>query len=298
MALDFEEFREIKECKTLWERFSPKESVWDFWDINLSFHKGYDAEPFFILGRDNNKEFGLLPLQHETDSGSSWFDFFGGDYPERRKFYASDNTRISSLLARAPAGTSLCFIDSSQKQFVSSLVEDNISFSLDLKKSGFDIENYFSTFNKKHRKNLKYDLKQLQRLDYTLVWNIKEHLDFAARFNRLRFSDDSNFSDKRFSDSMAMLVESADRLGFLQLLGIKIDNKVEASQTALFYNGTYTVITGGSNPEIKNLGKLLIVEHIKNAIRLRADMIDFMSTESGWKKLWNLDETMLYKFEK
>jgi len=51
-------------------------------------------------------------------------------------------------------------------------------------------------------------------------------------------------------------------------------------------------------PEIKNLGKLLIAEQIKSAINYNCNKIDFMSTESGWKKLWNLDSEQMYEFVK
>jgi len=50
--------------------------------------------------------------------------------------------------------------------------------------------------------------------------------------------------------------------------------------------------------DVENIGKLLITEHIKSAIAHRCDEIDFMSTESNWKELWNLDSENMYEFEK
>lgn len=296
--MEFKQITDIRECERLWDKFSPKQSVWDLWDMAYSFHKGYKAKPLFVLRLDDKKEIGILHLQQEEGKEEEWFDFFGGNYPERRTFYIKDKKLIKDFLDQAPEGTSLDYIDPTEKEFIKGTEESDIAYSLNLEKYGHDIENYFQTFNKKHRKNLRYDLRQLEKLDYKLVWNVKGHLDRLAELNKIRFKEESNFKEPEFYDSMQLLLESAEKLGILHLLSIKINKKIESSQTALFYNNVYYVLTGGSNPDIKNLGKLLIVEHIKNAIRLKAKMIDFMSTESGWKKLWNLEETLLYKYEK
>ena len=65
-----------------------------------------------------------------------------------------------------------------------------------------------------------------------------------------------------------------------------------------FYNKCYYVLGVGRNPKIKNLGKLLIAEQMKNAILHKCDEIDFLSTESNWKNLWNLESEQMYQFVK
>ncbi|MBW2992066.1 GNAT family N-acetyltransferase [Candidatus Woesearchaeota archaeon] len=295
--MEFRTTKDIEECRKLWEKFSPKTSAWDLWDIAFSFHKGYNAAPYFILGMKDNKEIGILHLQHEKSKEEEWYAFFGGDYPERITFYIKDKSLVNEFLEQAPEDTSLTYIDPSEKEFIKDIKEDEVAYSLNLEKYE-NIDDYFATFNKKHRKNIRYDLRQLEKLDYKLIWNIKEHLGRLAELNKLKFKEESNFNEPEFHESMRLLLEAAEKLNILHLLSIKIDKNIEAAQIALFYNNTYYVLTGGSNPEIRNLGKLLITEHIKNAINLKAETIDFMSTESGWKKLWNLDETMLYRFEK
>ena len=296
--MEFKKIRDIKECRKLWDKFSPKESVWDIWEMAYSFHKGYDAEPLFILGIEGGKEIGILHLEKGIEEGEAFFDFFGGDYQERVRFYIKDKRLVNKFLAQAPDDTFLTYIDPSEKDFVDGIEEDQPAYSLDLERFDYNLDSYFSSFNKKHRKNLRYDLRQLEKLDYKLVWNVKEHLSRISELNILRFKEESNFNDPKFSKSFKLLIDAAEKLGILYMLSIKIGKNIEASQIALFYNNIYYVLTGGSNSGIKNLGKLLIIEHIKNAIRLKAKKIDFMSTESGWKKLWNLDETMLYRFDK
>lgn len=296
--IKFKQVTEIGECRRLWEKFSPKESVWDLWDVAYSFHKYFSSKLLFIVGLEGSDEIGLLPLEKDVYGGKECYDFFGGDYPERRKFYIKDKQNIKLFLANVPRGICLSHIDESEREFIPEIKESEINYSLDLEKYNRNIEEYFNTFNKKHRKNLKYDLRQLEKKDYNIYWNIKSHLGRLAELNRLRFGSDSDFAEENFCRSIGFLIDSAEKMGILQLLSIEIKGKVEASELALFYNGTYYVITGGFDAEISNLGKLLIVEHIKKAIYLNAKLIDFLSTDTGWKRLWNLKETMMYGYEK
>jgi hypothetical protein len=296
--IKFKYVTDIAECRRLWEKFSPKESVWDLWEVVYSFHKYFSSGPLFIVGLDSGDEVGLLPLEKDVYGGKECYTFFGGDYPERRTFYVKDKKLIRLFLAKAPEVICLNCIDPAEKDFLPDIKEGEINYSLELEKYNRNIEEYFSTFNKKHKKNLKYDLRQLEKEEYKICWNIKSHLGRLAELNRLRFGQDSDFTEERFCRSMELLIDSAEKFGILQLLSIEIKGKVEASELALFYNGTYYIITGGYNPEISNLGKLLIAEHIKKAMSLNAKLIDFLSTDSGWKRLWNFKETRMYDYER
>lgn len=296
--MEFRNITDIKQCRILWEKFSPKKSVWDIWEIASAFNIGAKAQPLFILGIKNGKEAGILHLEEGQDRDGEWCNFFGGEYPERRVFYINDKNLINEFLKQAPKNALLEFIDPSEIKFVDNIKESGVAYSINLVKYNHDIEKYFSTFGKKHLKNLRNDMKKLNELKYSIVINKKEHLTRLIELNLLRFKEDSDFTYPDFLNGIKILVNNADKLGVLQLLSIEINGKVEACQIALFYNKVYVVLTGGSNMEIANLGKLIIIEHIKNAILLKADAIDFMTGDCGWKKIWNLEETMLYEFEK
>jgi len=82
----------------------------------------------------------------------------------------------------------------------------------------------------------------------------------------------------------------------LEILSIKINNKSEAVGMGVIYNKCYYVLGVGRNIEIKNLGKLLIAEQIKSAISHKCKEVDFLSTESNWKELWNLDFEQMYEY--
>ncbi len=295
-SLVFKAVDDLEQCHELWERFSPKKTVWDFWDIAKSFNLGYSHKPYFIVGNKGGKDIGILPLEKYVDEdGKDAADFFGSDYPERRTFYINDKSLVNDFLKQAPPNTTLMNIAPSEKEFAD-IEPDSESYSLNLAKHSYDIEKYFQTFSGKHKKNMKHDLKQLEQMDFRTEINNIDDLPRLAKLSIKRFGAESDFNSPQFNKSIQILVENAAKLKLLQLLSIKLDGKTVASEIAFNHNGIYTVLIGGSDPEINNLGKLLNVEHIKNAARLKVPMIDFMTCESGWKKLWNLDQTILYIF--
>ena len=116
-----------------------------------------------------------------------------------------------------------------------------------------------------------------------------------VEFNKKRFGDESDFADKDFLIGMKKFIDYLDKENILHVISIVIDGKVQGVEIGANYNGVYYVLNAGSNREIKNLGKLLIVEHIKNAMKLKVPIIDFLSGDSGWKKLWNCEEEVLYE---
>jgi len=65
---------------------------------------------------------------------------------------------------------------------------------------------------------------------------------------------------------------------------------------AILHNGIYTVLMGG-NSTLPNIGKLMTLEHIRQAIASRASLIDFCSTDSGWKSMWNMASAPVYLYD-
>jgi len=104
--MDLKIIKDIKECEKLWKKFSPNESLWDMWEVAYSFYNSKVNEPFFILL--DGKETGLLPLwlDNETDT----YHFFGGEYPENRKFWF-DVAYFDDFIEQIPKGCSLVEIN-------------------------------------------------------------------------------------------------------------------------------------------------------------------------------------------
>jgi len=289
--MEFKRFTELDDCRKLWEKFSPKDSLWELWDFNYCFFDSSLNKLCFVVGFEDGKEVGLLPLMFDKDLG--FYCFFGGNYPERRKFFVKDKSKVMDFLDSFKENLCLEYVDDSEHEFVRDSYVYDSSFSLDLKKFP-SLHSFFDSFGKKHKKNVKYDLKQLEKLDYKVIWNNVVDFDRLVELNKKRFGDDSNYFQPGFEDGMKRLIKVADKK--LQMVSIKVDKVIEAVEIGVLYNKVYYVLDGGANIKIANIGKLLIVEHIKRAISLGAVKVDFLSSDSGWKKLWNLDETKQWEW--
>lgn len=291
--MEFKRFTDLDDCKRLWDRFSPKRDLWELWEFNYCFFDNGLNKLCFVVGYEDGKEVGLLPLMFYDDFG--YYCFFGGNYPERRKFFIKDKSKVVDFLDFFKENLCLEYIDDSEHEFVKGSFVYDSSFSLDLSKFS-SVHSFFDSFSKKHKKNVKYDLKQLEKLDYKVLWNCVDHVDRLVELNKKRFGEDSNYVQLGFEGGMRRLIKLADNKKMLSMVSIKIDKLIEAVEIGVLFNKVYYVLDGGANLKVNNIGKLLIVEHIKKAIELGAAQVDFLSSDSGWKKLWNLEETKQWEW--
>lgn len=290
--LTFKIIKDEVECRKLWETFSTKEVLWDLWDFRYCFHNDHFRFNF-ILGLEGKKQVGVLPLVYDKENDT--YAYFGDMFPEQNKFFLKDKKNIKYFLENSPEGTSIYYIDSNEAEY-HDFIKGEKRYFLDLKKFDNSFENYFNSFTKKHRKNLRYDLRKLKERRYELVENNVKDFERLVILNKLRFGKDSDYDDKNFVLSMRKIVETAEKMDILDIISIKIDNKTEAVGLGVFYNKCYYVLGSGRNVEIKNLGKLLITEQIKSAIMHKCGEADFLSAESNWKELWNLDSEQMYEY--
>lgn len=283
-----------KECKELWEKFSPNEILWDLWDFRFCFHKnnfGFN----FILGIDGKEQIGLLPLVFDGDC--EVYTSFGDTFPEQNKFFLKDKNNIKLFLENCPEDTQIYYIDSKEAKYYDFKYGDKRYF-LDLERYGNSFENYLKSFTKKHRKNLNYDLKKLMEKGCITEKNKISDFKRLVELNKEKFGKDSDYNENEFTESIKQLIDTANDKNILDMISVKIDGSTEAVGLGVFYNKVYYVLGSGRNVEVKNLGKLLIAEQIKSAIGHKCSKVDFLSTESGWKELWNLDYEQMYEFEK
>lgn len=289
----FKTVTDENECRKLWEKFSPKQVLWDFWDFRFCFH-GKNFSFNFILGLDGESKIGLLPLVF--DKSCDTYTYFGDTFPEQNKFLLQDKRNIGFFLKSCPKNTQIYYLDSGEAKYFPFAVSDKRYF-LDLKKYGNSFGNYLKSFKKKHRKNLNYDLKKLREKGYILEHNNMDDVARLIELNKIVFGEDSDYNEEDFILSIKQLADVSNKKNILDMISIKICNNVEAVSFGVFFNKVYYVLSVGRNPEINNLGKLLIAEQIKSAINQKCNKIDFMSTDSNWKELWNLDSEQTYFFE-
>lgn len=290
--LNFKTIKEENECKRVWEKFSPNEVLWDIWDYRMCFHTS-NFNFNFILGLQGDTEVGLLPLVYDTVS--QVYTYFGDTFPEQNRFLVNDKKLIPDFIKACPKGTTLYYIDNLEGQYFNFIPGEKRYF-LDISKFDNNFEKYIDSFTKKHRKNIKYDLKKISEKGCKIHKNSIPDFDILVDFNKAKFGEESNYADPEEIKVVKRIIDTALKKNMLDLLSIELEGKIEAVGLGVYYNKCYYVISVGRDVNVKNLGKFLIAEEIKSAIDLGCSEIDFLSTESKWKELWNLDSEMMYEY--
>ena len=73
---------DIKDCQRIWQLFSPKDTLWDLWELVESIYNPKIHSPLFLVGVRGGKETGLLPLWF--DKSQKVYYSFGGSICEFR----------------------------------------------------------------------------------------------------------------------------------------------------------------------------------------------------------------------
>ena len=293
--MQFERVTDPQACKMLWKKFSPHTTLWDDWEYCSCFFFPEAEQLRFMVGFDKDKPVGVLPLVYWKKEET--YCFFGGTFPEQRTFFVKDKELVHKFLKRCPKNTYLEDISSSESRN-NTFKKGSYRYFLMPKKYNYNFETYLKTFSKKHRKNLKYDLRQVQKLNCTIKINNIEDYYRLVELNLQQFGKKSNFIDEETVMGLRKLVGVAKRRKQLHMMSVIINDIVEAVDIGLHYNNRYYVIASGRNKNIQNIGKLLITEHIKVGMQRKVDEIDFMTSASKWKVLWNFDRERLLNFAK
>ena len=298
--MKFKIVSDYKEAKELWQMFSSDQNLWDLWEVRDCFIRGTNYPLYFIVGYEGDEILGVLPLWHNIEE--KHYSFIGDEFPEGNKLFLKDKKFLPEFLKQCPAETYLDYLNKDDKSFFPSFKiavhPDDCYYHLDL--TGLaTFEDYLQSFSKKHRKNLKYDLNGLltQGLTAGLENDFEENIiDIISRYNLERFKNDSFFAIPSFSKSLLNLILWAKEGGLLQMVIIKKSGQIYGAQFAILYKGAYTVIMGSHDSSIENLGKLLTVGHIKNAINLGVKEMDFMAS-GEWKQLWQMSGSDVYEWD-
>jgi hypothetical protein len=292
----------LTDCKKLWEKFRKDTNIWAEWEIVMSFFDEKLHKPHFILIKEGSKEIGLIPLW--LDLRDNKYTHFGGERMENRTFWV-DDICIPEIHKLLPVRTHLFDLNGEHMEKIMAInpeiqkivTEKDTRYFLNLENIK-SIEEYLARFGKKHKKNLLRDLKMLEPTNYKIVWEHDNKNNSFIELSISRFKEESDFHDADNKQEMLSFTNLLEKKNMLYSLLLEINGKVEAAEIAALYKDHYYVINGGFNPEIKNLGKVLIIEHIKKAIELGAKEIDFLVGDSGWKELWNLDKDSCYTIRK
>jgi len=294
---------DIDRCKSLWNQFSPDESVFDNWDLRMAFHEAYGYTPYFLVVRNKYETLGVLPL--DWDQAEDEYMWFGGDWLEDQKFFVTNPNYIPLLLFLAPKPIVLDAIVPETVSGIKHEVDMGISpskFVLDLRKYE-SIESYIQSLSKKKRHNLRRDVARNAKLDPKILTGHKDDFYTSNQIIQKRSQEWGELPDfaedeyiiKAFENVLSLKKETGIKL---RMFSVYIDGVCGATDVNLIYKNTYYTLRGGYDVnKFPGIGNYIFAKEIEDAISLGMEKIDFLQIDYGWKHKW-FEEVPLLKFSK
>ncbi|MDX1481977.1 MAG: GNAT family N-acetyltransferase [Woeseiaceae bacterium] len=290
-------------CHELWQAFSPGKDAWDDWDLMFAFH---DQERhrlnFLVHDNDDARPDGLVPLVHDTalnrytlmagsypDGRVLWIDIedfaeFFDTFPEPAVFFDLKQSWVDELLKTNP-------------QFEAHFTEQEQRFFLVPAEFGFDFYNHIDTFTREKRQKFLYDLRNIAKREPKLHWSTDNEADLFIELVNRNFGAESDYASEENANEVRRVISELQSSGRLRTLTIEIEGRKQAASLSLLHNNKMVALYSAGNGEYNNLGKLVNVETIQEACRLRVDEISFM-TGMKWKSDWKMRSETCRTFRK
>jgi hypothetical protein len=282
-----------QECRKLWAMFSPQRDAWDDWDLMFAFHDQENQRLNFLVhqGSDGQAN-GLIPLVQDTRQDR--YTLIGGSYPDGRILWLRYED-FPAFFEQFPERTVLFDLKQGWvgellrvcPQFAANFSEHDQRYYLVPAEFDFDFHNHLDTFTPEKKQKFLYDLRNIRKREPTLHWSDDNEADLFIDLVNRNFGAESDYANEEGADEVRRVVEEMKRSGRLRTLTIEIDGVRQAVSMSLLHRNKMVALYASSNNDYNNLGKLLNVETIQEACRLRVDEISYM-TGMQWKANWKM----------
>jgi hypothetical protein len=283
----------MQECRKLWDTLSPHQDAWDDWDLMYAFHDQDRHRLNFLVHEDSDGHpDGLVPLVFDTTQDR--FTLMAGSYPDGRILWL-DYTDFPEFFEAFPEQT--VFFDLKQSwtdgllqrcpQFEANFSEVEQRYYLVPSDIEFDFLKHLDTFSSEKKQKFLYDLRNIRKREPILRWSDDNEADLFIKLVNRNFGVESDYANEENANELRRVIDELKRSGRLKTLTIEVDGSLQAVSLSLLYGNKMVALYASSNNEFNNLGKLLNVETIQEACRLRVDEISFM-TGMQWKANWKM----------
>ena len=285
--------KEHRECRLLWQQFSPAKDPWDDWDLIFAYHdQGKHELHFLVHEAGDGKPGGLVPLVLDTTLNRHML--MGGSYPDGRVLWTRYDA-FPELFEALPEPTVMFDLRKSwidglleiYPQYAASFVDPENRYFLVPSEFGFDFDRHLDTFPAEKRSKFQYDLRKIRKLDPVLRWSSDNEADLFIELVNRNFGADSDYTGEDNANEVRRVIAELQESGRLRTLTIEIDGAPQAVSLSLLHGNKMIALYAASNNDYSNLGKLLNVETIQEACRLRVDEISYM-TGMKWKADWKM----------
>ncbi|MGB5630075.1 MAG: GNAT family N-acetyltransferase, partial [Woeseiaceae bacterium] len=210
----------------------------------------------------------ILWLRHED------FPEVFEQLPEPTVFFDLRQSYVSELLRLHP-------------QFEVNFAEQDLRYYLVPSEFEYDFNKHLETFPAEKKQKFLYDLRHIGKREPVLRWSGDNEADLFIELVNQNFGAASDYADAENAKELRRVIDELARSGRLKTLTIEIDGARQAVSLSLLHGNKMVALYASSNNAFNNLGKLLNVETINEACRLRVDEVSFM-TGMKWKADWKM----------
>ena len=280
-------------CRALWDRFSPGQQCWDDWDLMFAFHDEVNHHFCFLVHEDGQGQpDGLVPLVHDTQQER--YTLMGGSYPDGRILWVRFED-FPEVFEQLPEPTALFELKQSWisdllqrfPQFEANVSDQDMRYYLVPSEFDFDFNKHLDSLAPDKRQKFLYDLRNIRKREPVLHWSADNEAELFIELVNRNFGDDSDYIHADNANELRRVINELARSSRLKTLTVEIEEKKQAVSLSLLHGNRVIVLYAASNNDYNNLGKLLNVETINEACRLRVDEISFM-TGMQWKANWKM----------
>jgi hypothetical protein len=290
------------ECRDHWERVFPREFISDLWEVRECFDRHYRHEPCFVVAEEHGEVRGLLPLSLNGDSGL--YNFFPGEtwagktWLEQNRIVTDSPRMLRDMLSEVPGPYHLRYLRPEMKAANPYEQVDEIGYLFCPPQYEYHMGRYFEAFSHKTAKKLRRELSAWEERNVTWRFDDPNDFELLVSMSIGRYGQSSYFSDSRFLDSFRQLRDLLVQRGWLRVVAIMVDGIPAATDLGSIYNGTLTMLAGGTHSDYPGIAKLINIHHMTWACEQELDRVDFLCGDFNWKAMFHLSPVPLYLLER
>jgi len=239
-----------------------------------------------------------LPLSFNEETGG--YTYFPGEtwegktWLEQNRIAASSRRMLGDMLATLEHPYHLRYLRVDGSATGSIKEVDEIGYYFLPPQYNFELEKYFEEFSHKTAKRLRKELAAWETRNLSWRYDDPADFDIMIKMNVERYGDSSYFHDKRFLNSFCSLRDLLYDRGWLRIVTVSVNGEAAAVDMASVYNGTLTLLAGGTSAAFPGVAKLINVHHMAWACEQKLSRVDFLCGDFNWKTLFHLTAVPLY----
>lgn len=283
---------DINEAKLVWDKLNYQLDMDDDWLLRELYWSLYKFPIIFYVAYLNDEAVGLLALQYNDQKKHA--EFFGGSWFENNRIYVKKGNEniIKLLFNEVTEPVKLEWMEHEIEDIEPEILDPKYRLSLKDFKS---VDDYIDQmWSGKSKQNLKSQIRKLNQNNIQIIEDNFEDYDLMVELNKKRFGEDSRFQNHERAEFIRSVIKNFN----MRMITIVVNGKKESVGLSLLYKNGYIGLNSGTNHDINNLGKLLILQRIQQAINSGADFYDARSASLGWKEQFKFIGKPQYRYIK